>query len=302
VNDRLLGLAFLLLWAGSTLLLSSWGRLSRPSLSQRLAPFHAGTGPAVERTPQGAADGWISWWGLVTAAGDRLSALFGVTEGAGRRLARVHSDVTALAFRRRQAFATAGAALAGSLLSVAAQAAPPLAAFLVFGAATMTFLIIEQSLTSRSEKWRRSTEAEIPVAAEQLAMLMGAGASLGSALNRLAARGRGCVAADLEQVVNRIAQGLSEKEALTEWSDRCGVDAVSRLVNVLTLHSEAADLGRLVTAEARRSRRDLHRKTLEQIESRSQQVWIPVTVATLVPGAILLAVPFVAALQLFGGS
>lgn len=302
MNDRLLALAFLVLWAGSTLLLSSWGRLSRPSLAERLAPFHAGAGPAVERSPQVPVDAWSSWWELVTAAADRLSALFGVTEGAGRRLARVHSDVTALAFRRRQAVATVGATLGASVLSVAAQAGPPLSAFLVFGAAIMTFLVLEQSLSARSDKWRRSTEAEIPVVAEQLAMLMGAGASLGSALNRLAARGRGCVATDLEQVVNRIAQGLSEKEALAEWAERSGVDAVQRLVSVLTLHSEAADLGRLVTAEARRSRRDLHRKTLEQIESRAQQVWIPVTVATLVPGAILLAVPFVAALQLFGGT
>jgi hypothetical protein len=31
-------------------------------------------------------------------------------------------------------------------------------------------------------------------------------------------------------------------------------------------------------------------------------VWIPVTVATLVPGVLFLAVPFVAALQLFTGS
>jgi hypothetical protein len=31
-------------------------------------------------------------------------------------------------------------------------------------------------------------------------------------------------------------------------------------------------------------------------------VWIPVTVAALVPGVLFLAVPFVDALRLFGGS
>jgi tight adherence protein C len=35
------------------------------------------------------------------------------------------------------------------------------------------------------------------------------------------------------------------------------------------------------------------------MERRSQQVWIPVTVATLVPGVIFLAVPFVEALRMF---
>ena len=42
--------------------------------------------------------------------------------------------------------------------------------------------------------------------------------------------------------------------------------------------------------------------TIEQIERRGQQVWIPVTVATLVPGAILLAVPFLAALRTFANA
>jgi tight adherence protein C len=80
------------------------------------------------------------------------------------------------------------------------------------------------------------------------------------------------------------------------------VDAVGRLVAVLALHTETADLGRLVTAEARQARREQHRRTIESIERRAQQVWVPVTVATLVPGVILLAVPFLAALRLFANA
>jgi hypothetical protein len=38
------------------------------------------------------------------------------------------------------------------------------------------------------------------------------------------------------------------------------------------------------------------------MERRSQQVWIPVTVATLVPGVIFLSIPFIEALRQFGGS
>lgn len=303
MTDRLVLVAGLLVWAGATLLLSNWGRLARPGLADRLAPFHAGATGAPDRTPQASRAGPANaWWDLIGATGDRLAALFGVREGAGRRLARIHSASTAMAFRRRQGLATLVSALAGAVVSAVAGAGPALGAFVVVGAGLMTFLIMEQGLTARSDRWRRSTEAEIPVVAEQLAMLLGSGSSLGAALNRLAARGRGCVAADLELVANRVAQGLSEREALAEWADRAGVEAVTRLVGVLTLHSEAADLGRLVTAEARRSRRDLHRLTLEQIERRGQQVWIPVTVATLVPGAILLAVPFLAALRMFGGT
>jgi len=53
--------------------------------------------------------------------------------------------------------------------------------------------------------------------------------------------------------------------------------------------------------EARAIRRDVHRELIETIERRSQQVWIPVTVATLLPGVILMAIPFVEALRAFSG-
>jgi hypothetical protein len=38
------------------------------------------------------------------------------------------------------------------------------------------------------------------------------------------------------------------------------------------------------------------------MERRGQQVWIPVTVATLIPGVIFLSIPFIEALRLFSTS
>jgi pilus assembly protein TadC len=176
------------------------------------------------------------------------------------------------------------------------------AAFLVLGLPVLTFLVIEQRLARASDGWKRDVALELPVISEQIAMLLNAGYSVGAALSRIAARGRGCVAQDLSVVVNRVRQGVSETDALREWAELAQVDGVTRLVGVLALHSEAADLGRLVSAEASHARRDLHRRTLEAIERRAQQVWVPVTVATLVPGVILLAVPFLSALRLFANS
>jgi hypothetical protein len=133
-------------------------------------------------------------------------------------------------------------------------------------------------------------------------MLLNAGYSLGSALARVASRGQGSAARDLSVVVNRIRHGLTEAQALREWAELARVDAVDRLVGVLAMNTQAADLGRLVSAEARQGRRDLNRRTIEAIEKKGQQVWVPVTVATLVPGAIFLAVPFLAALRLFANA
>ena len=78
--------------------------------------------------------------------------------------------------------------------------------------------------------------------------------------------------------------------------------AVERLVQVLALNRQAGDLGRLISEEARAIRRDVQRELVERIERREQQVWIPVTVATLVPGVIFMAVPFIEAMRLFAGS
>ena len=51
--------------------------------------------------------------------------------------------------------------------------------------------------------------------------------------------------------------------------------------------------------EARSIRRDLQRTLIETVERRAQQVWIPVTVAALVPGVLFMAVPFIEALRVF---
>lgn len=295
--------AGLLVWAGSALLLSQWSRVARPSLLDRLRPFHPGTLPG-SASAGGVALGTVGQvlLPLVSGAGDRIARVFGVAEPLGTRLRRVHSVDTAAAFRLRQMATSIAALISAAIVAAVAGAPAPVAVLLIGGGPVLAFLVVEQKLARRSERWQRDVARELPVVSEQLAMLMNAGFSLGAALSRLAERGRGCVALDLARVVNRVQQGLTESAALREWAELARVDAVSRLVGVLTLHSEAADLGRLISAEARQSRRDLHRRTVELMERRAQQVWIPVTVATLVPGAILLAVPFLAALKLFANA
>ena len=140
---------------------------------------------------------------------------------------------------------------------------------------------------------------ELPVVAEQLAMLVASGHSLGSALARVASRGNGVIARDLAGVHQRIRQGVPESEALREWAALVRSPSVERLVAVLALSAETGDLGRLLAQEARAIRRSVQRRTVELMDRRSQQVWVPVTVAALVPGVIFIAVPFVAALRLF---
>lgn len=173
---------------------------------------------------------------------------------------------------------------------------------LCLGCPVLWVLLDEQALTRAITTRASVLQLELPVVAEQLGVLIDAGTSLPGALARIAHRGRGAAASDLRRVSLRIRQGSSEIDALTEWVERTDVVAVRRLVAVLALHRDATNLGRLISAEARAIRAETHRDLVERIERRGQLVWIPVTVATLVPGLIFLAVPFVSALSQVTGA
>jgi Flp pilus assembly protein TadB len=297
----LLAASALALFVGGTLVLSELRWFSRPPLVDRLRPYSPGgmrrAGPAGGVL---SVDSFRDLVGpLAQHLGERVAGLLGVSEDLDTRLRRTHWPLDATAFRVRQlGWVAVGLAL-GALLAGATT--PPLAISLLFvlGGPLLAFLLVEQQLATASERWKRRIFLELPVDSEQLGMLIGAGYSLGAALNRLAGRGQGACAQDLASVCGRIRQGLSEVEALREWASVADVSALDRLVAVLALNREAGDLGRLVADEARSIRRDVQRELIEQIERRAQQVWIPVTVATLVPGAVLLAVPFMEALRLF---
>jgi len=297
---RLLLLSALALWIGSALLFSQVRWFARRPLVERLRPYASGadTGSAH--------NGLLSVGSfreviapLASEVGGRIASLFGVDEDLATRLERVHSALDATAFRVRQVGVASAAFAVGTLVALGLRLPTAFGVLFVSGLPLLAFLVIEQQLASESSKWQSGIFLELPIVSEQLGMLLSAGYSLGAALNRLAARGKGNCGRDLARVCGRIRQGLSEVEALREWAELERVEALDRLVSLLRLNREAGDLGRLISEEARSIRRDVHRQLIETVERRGQQVWIPVTVATLVPGVIFLAIPFTEAMRLF---
>lgn len=298
---RVVALCGLLLWIGATLALSELRVFSRPSLSDRLRPYGPGGmgGPARTGIFSVASfrDAIAPTSNLI---GSRLARVVGITEDLDLRLTRIHSPVDATTFRVRQVgYSVLGLGIAALVVLALRPPSPVGLAFLVAGP-ILTLLVQEQRLAKASERRQRRLFLELPVVAEQLALLLSAGWSMSSALSRLSRRSTGACAADLERVGNRIGQGLSETEALREWAIIAKVDALDRLVPVLALNRDTSDLGRLVAEEARSIRRDMQRELIEIAERREQQVWIPVTVATLIPGVLFMAIPFIEALRMFG--
>ncbi len=287
-------------WAGLALLLSELRWFSRPALTERLRDHHRSSGAPrlVPLSTAGALREVLT--PLATSVGASLARLFGVHEDVAVRLRRIDSPLDASAFRMRQ---LGWCVLALGLVSIpalaAADSSPLVALLFLLGAPVLAFLVVEQQLASASARWQRRVVLELPVVTEQLGLLLGAGYSLGAALARLGQRGSGAVAVGLTSVSGRVRQGLGETAALREWAELAGVEPLHRLVGVLALNRETGDLSRLISEEARSIRRQVQREQLADMERRSQQVWIPVTVATLVPGSLLLAIPFIDALRQF---
>jgi Flp pilus assembly protein TadB len=292
----------LALWCGATLLLSTtrWSR--RRSLAARIRPYvrSAIGAPAPPTPPLETFRDLVA--PLSQAVGDTLARGFGVHEDLAARLRRVHSAEDVTSFRIRQVGWAVGAVAAALGAAVATDAPPAVGALAALGAPLLAFLVVEQRLARASARWQRRLTLELPVVCEQIGLLLGAGTSLSGALARIATRGDGACARDLRRVGDRIRQGLDTADALHEWAATARVEAVDRLVRLLALDSQAGDLAHLVGEEARAMRRDLHRDLVAAIHRRAEQVWIPVTVAALVPGVILLAVPFTRALTLYATS
>ncbi len=271
----------------------------RQSLADRLAPYAATMSAPVRRERSTPAAVLLP---LVDQLLDRAARALGISDDLATRLARADLDIEPSSFRIRQvlhALIGLGIAAAGAL---ALRPGGVVSAMAVLGIPALWVLIDEQKVSTTIDRRSHVLQLELPVVAEQLGILIDAGSSLPSALSRVAQRGRGAAADDLRQVVLRIRSGTAESTALAEWADRTDVEAVRRLVSVLSLHQEAGDLGRLISEEARAIRAETHRELVERIERRGQLVWIPVTVATLVPGLLFLAVPFVSALSQVTGS
>lgn len=300
MNARLVVVCIACGWIGATLVLSRLRWFRRQHLSDRLRPYAPSGRPAQRRPDIMSVTSLREVIGpLAQSVGTTLSRVFGVSEELSIRLERIHSPLDVTAFRTRQLGGAIGAFAIGVAVAGAVGPPAPVALLMVIGAPLLVFLAIEQQLAHGSARRQHRVFLELPVVSEQLGMLLSAGYSLGAALNRLAARGHGACAQDLARVCGRIRQGLSETAALSEWAQVIDVPAVDRLVAVLSLNREAGDLGHLITEEARGVRRDAQRGLVETIERRGQQVWIPVTVATLVPGVLFLAVPFIEAMRLF---
>ncbi|MCC5954217.1 MAG: type II secretion system F family protein [Acidimicrobiia bacterium] len=296
---------FTLWWLGAVTLASCVPRLHRRSLALRLHPYQPGGARRADADVSSVPPGLRHQLrALLVAAGESSASFATLTSAGGRetvdeRLRLVRSPLDGAAFRVRQVGTCFAALLVAGALLPLSGLPPAVAVVAIIGAPVACFVAWEQHLSAVAAAHRRGIVAELPVVAEHLALLLASGWSLAGAIDRIGQRAHGLVAAELRSVTARIHHGLATTNALAEWAASSRVDELDRLVRVLSLDNAGTDTSALVSAEASLLRDEAHRRLIEDLERRAQQVWIPVTVAALVPGTALLAVPFVDALSTF---
>lgn len=207
--------AALAAWIGATLVISTtrWG--SRRPLEERLRPYLPGgwaTGTRLRLLSVESFRDVVE--PLSGSLGQAVSRLFGVQEDLERRLVRVHSPLDPAALRVRQFVWAIGAFALTAVAGPALGLPHALSLLLALGGPLLAFLVIEQTVTAASARWQERLFLELPVVSEQIGMLLGAGFSLGGAIDRVGQRGSGACAQDLAQVTRRIQQGLTEVAAL----------------------------------------------------------------------------------------
>ena len=234
-----------------------------------------------------------------TSLAQRVAMLTNADDHLAERLREAGMARSPAEFRFRQVGAAAAGLAATVVVLYIIGVSPLLALVAAVAVAAVTIGALEHRLTALGTSRRTQITEELPIVAEQIGMLLASGLSLTGALDAAAKRGQGLCAEGLERVGARVAGGAPVELALAEWADHAGSAEIRRFVGVLTLHEDASDVATMVSEEARSSRMEAHRRLIAHIERRSEQVWIPVTVAALVPGSILLAIPFSDALRDF---
>jgi len=294
VDVRILTLTVVLFTLTTLVLLSQFTYFSKPTnarqLRQTLIPAQAlAPSPSARLTTQ-----------IVKIAehlGDRFSRVFGIRTSLDDRLRLGRYEVTARQFRNQQFATGLMCAVVGLGLARVVGLTPVGGLIAVTIAILLGLALPEERLNQSVVKTRQSIASELPLFTERLAMLVSSGQSVTSAVTRIATSSDSALALELRDALAQTESGTQLKHALQDTARRSDSRAFEQIVQLVASERDTPNLANLLYDQAGSQRQVRHRELIETLDKRAQAVWIPVTVATLVPGVIFLAIPFLSALQ-----
>lgn len=169
------------------------------------------------------------------------------------------------------------------------------AALLLGGGSGYLFSQITKQAFQRSAEKRRNRSLDFAIASvlEQVHLKVMNGNSLKAALTAAEDPGN----RDVRYLLNMLKSGLDLPQAGTFWINDFDNPTKRRVVDILTSNATAAETLALVEALIEHLRNEQKFALIGEIERRNQLVWIPVTLAVLLPGMIFIAIPLEATLK-----
>jgi Flp pilus assembly protein TadB len=163
----------------------------------------------------------------------------------------------------------------------------------------VAFPVVNDQL--RKAKITKAIDANLALDIEKMAVYLSAGLSITSAIARLSKNSTIACRALFEDLNLSLASGVELSEALAILQITFNSDSLHRFCIILESGLWGGNLPRAARHEAQSQRVDAHRQALALMEKNSQKIWIPITIAALVPGIILIFIPFLSILRTVSG-
>ncbi|XVX21487.1 type II secretion system F family protein [Actinomycetota bacterium] len=296
VTPLLGGLLGALLSAGLILTYIGLPHRRRPGLEARLMPYLRDTPkPSRLLSPVVATSPLRSFFApLVTDSAQVVERFLGGSASVRSRLLRAGKAPDVDRFRAEQVIWGAGAAFAGSAVSLVAwltRGASPVSLVLLVLCSALTGIVARDQMLSRQATAReRQMLAEFPTIAELLALAVAAGEGAVGALERVTRLSHGELSGELARCLADARAGANLPIALQGLADRTGLVSLARFVDGIVVAVErGTPLAEVLRAQAQDVREAGRRATMEEGGKKEITMMVPVVFLVL-PVTVLFAV------------
>lgn len=196
----------------------------------------------------------------------------------------------------RNKVAEIGISLLGAVIAIRLSPGNAILPLALLGAASALVLtkIIEKTVLDHRIK-RRTVALDLSIIAllEQLHLKLANGNSLQSSILRT----DGITNKDVLSLQNLVKSGLDLESATSYWIEEFDTPSKRRAADLLLARTTTSETLALLAGLIHQLRNEQRFTLIAEIERRNQLVWIPVTIAVLVPGMIFIAIPLEATLR-----
>ena len=228
---------------------------------------------------------------ILAASGLALISPVGIPAGQFRASAR---NASSIGLVRKSVFGAS--ALFGSACAVTLASFHAILPTVLIGAMAglaATALIERSSIDHRKKHRSENLESSVIALLEQIYLKVINGSSVQTSLTSAESIGN----RDVLNFQNLVKSGLDLETAAEFWIEEFDDPIKRRLTDLLIAKTTTSETLTLMAGLVQQLRSEQRFSLIATIERRNQLVWIPVTIAVLVPGMIFIAIPLEATLR-----